>query len=81
MPGDRHVVLGLISSKVALLEDVDGLAARLADAARYVPLERLSISPQCGFSSAVVGNPVTPNDQRAKLALVVATARRVWGEQ
>ena len=81
MPEDKHVVLGLISSKVPLLEDIDGLAARIADAARYVPLERLSISPQCGFSSAVVGNPVTPDDQRAKLALVIETARRVWGGQ
>ena len=81
MPEDRHVVLGLISSKVPLLEDIDGLAARIADAARHIPLERLSISPQCGFSSAVVGNPVTPDDQRAKLALVVETARRVWNGQ
>ncbi len=78
MPEDKHVVLGLISSKIPLLEDIDGLAARIADAARYVPLERLSISPQCGFSSAVIGNPLTPEDQRAKLELVIETARRVW---
>lgn len=80
MPDDKHVVLGLISSKLPLLEDPGALAARIAEAARYVPLERLSLSPQCGFSSAVIGNPLTHDDQRAKLELVVAVAQRVWNE-
>ena len=78
MPADKGVVLGLISSKLPLMEDPDAVEARIAEASRYVPLERLAVSPQCGFSSAVTGNPVTPDDQRAKLALVVETAGRVW---
>ena len=78
MPEDKHVVLGLISSKVPLLETVDALAERIAEAAGDVPLARMSISPQCGFSSAVIGNPVSQGDQRAKLALGIETARKVW---
>lgn len=78
MPENKGVVLGLISSKLPLLEDPGAVEARIAEASRYVPLDRLAVSPQCGFSSAAVGNPVTPDDQRAKLALVVAIAERVW---
>ena len=78
MPEDKGVVLGLISSKLPLLEDPAAVEARIAEASRYVPLDRLAVSPQCGFSSAVIGNPVTPDDQRAKLALVVEIADRVW---
>ena len=80
VPDGRRVVLGLVSTKTPALEDPSALAARIAEAARYVPLDRLSISPQCGFSSAVTGNPVSADDQRAKLALVVETARRVWDD-
>ena len=78
MPEDKGVVLGLISSKLPLLEDPAAVEARIAEASRYVPLDRLAVSPQCGFSSAVIGNPVSPDDQRAKLALVVEIAERVW---
>ena len=78
MPEDKGVVLGLISSKLPLLEDAEAVEARIAEASRYVPLERLAVSPQCGFSSAVIGNPVSPEDQRAKLALVVDIAARIW---
>ena len=78
MPEDKGVVLGLISSKLPLLEDAGEIEARIDEASRHVPKERLAVSPQCGFSSAVVGNPVSPEDQRAKLALVVEVARRVW---
>lgn len=78
MPEDKGVVLGLISSKLPPLEDPAAVEARIAEASRYVPLERLAVSPQCGFSSAVIGNPVSPDDQRAKLALVVEIAERVW---
>ena len=78
MPEDKGVVLGLISSKLPPLEDPAAVEARIAEASRYVPLERLAVSPQCGFSSAVIGNPVSPDDQRAKLALVVEIAGRVW---
>lgn len=78
MPEDKGVVLGLVSSKLPLLEDPAAVEARIAEATRYVPLERLAVSPQCGFSSAVIGNPVSPDDQRAKLELVVGIAGRVW---
>lgn len=79
VPEDRMVVLGLVSSKRPELEDPASLRARVAEASRFIPLERLGLSPQCGFSSAVVGNPVSQDDQRAKLALVVDTAAGIWG--
>ena len=73
------VVLGLVSTKVPELESVDDLKRRIDDAARFLPLEQLAISPQCGFSSDVVGNLLTPDDQKRKLERVVETARQVWG--
>ena len=79
MPDDRFVVLGLVSSKLPELEDPALLKSRIDEAARYVAKDRLGLSPQCGFSSAVVGNPVTVEDEIAKLKLVVDTAREVWG--
>ena len=79
MPDDKFVVLGLISSKLPEMETMDALRARIDEAARYVKLERLGLSPQCGFSSAVIGNPVTEADEIAKLELVVRTADAVWG--
>ena len=79
LPGDRVVVLGLISTKVPRLEAPAEIAARIADASRVVPLDRLALSPQCGFASTHEGNNVTPEDQRRKLELVAQTARRVWG--
>ena len=78
LPDAKSVVLGLVSSKLPQLEDIDNLRRRIDEAARYVPLDRLGISPQCGFASAVTGNPVTPEDQAAKLRLVVETAESVW---
>ena len=80
VPDDKHVVLGIVSSKLAALESVDSLARRIDEAAKYVPLERLSMSPQCGFASAVSGNPITVDVQQAKLARIVETALQVWGE-
>jgi 5-methyltetrahydropteroyltriglutamate--homocysteine methyltransferase len=80
MPPDKSVVLGLISSKTGALESRRTLTSRIDEAARIVPLERLGLSPQCGFASAVTGNPVTEADQAAKLGLVVEIARDVWGE-
>jgi 5-methyltetrahydropteroyltriglutamate--homocysteine methyltransferase len=80
VPGDKHVVLGLVSSKLAALESIDALAGRIDQAAQYVPLERLSLSPQCGFASAVSGNPITVDVEKAKLARIVETAMQVWGE-
>jgi 5-methyltetrahydropteroyltriglutamate--homocysteine methyltransferase len=79
VPEDRVVVLGLISTKTAALEPVDDLVRRIEEAAKYVPLERLALSPQCGFGSDVVGNLVSEDDQKRKLARVVEAARRVWG--
>jgi methionine synthase II (cobalamin-independent) len=79
MPKDRTVVLGLVSSKKAALESGDELKRRIRDAERVVPLERLALSPQCGFASTLEGNLVTEADQEAKLKLVADTAREVWG--
>jgi 5-methyltetrahydropteroyltriglutamate--homocysteine methyltransferase len=78
MPEDKSVILGLVSSKSPVLERADDVKTKIREAARHVPLERLGLSPQCGFSSAVVGNPVTTEDQAAKLRLVVEVARDVW---
>jgi 5-methyltetrahydropteroyltriglutamate--homocysteine methyltransferase len=76
---DRSVVLGLVSTKTPALEDPDQLRRRIDRAARLVPLERLALSPQCGFASTAPGNPLTPAEQRRKLELVVGVARHVWG--
>lgn len=73
------VVLGLVSTKEPDLETEDQLRRRIDEAARYVPLERLALSPQCGFASVAEGNLVTMDDQRRKLERVVETARKVWG--
>jgi 5-methyltetrahydropteroyltriglutamate--homocysteine methyltransferase len=80
IPQDKVVVLGLIGTKRPHLEPVDELERRIREASRFVPVERLAISPQCGFSSSVIGNAITPADQERKLRLVVETARRVWGQ-
>jgi 5-methyltetrahydropteroyltriglutamate--homocysteine methyltransferase len=80
----RHVrpgaiaVLGLVTTKTGGLEDAAVLETRIAEAAAIKPLEELALSPQCGFASVAVGNPVTPEEQRAKLALVGSVARAVW---
>jgi 5-methyltetrahydropteroyltriglutamate--homocysteine methyltransferase len=78
MPKDKRVVLGLVTSKHGRLEDRATLLRRIDEATRYVPLENLAISPQCGFASVVEGNIITPADQWAKLRLVVETARELW---
>lgn len=72
------VVLGLISTKTGALETVDDLCRRIDDAARYVPLERLAISPQCGFASSIEGNDLTTEAQWAKLDLMLTVAEKVW---
>ncbi len=79
VPEGKKVVLGLVSSKLPNLEDPDILKARIAEAATYMPLENLSISPQCGFASTVAGNPVTLQDEMNKLQLVVDVTEEVWG--
>ncbi len=78
LPRSRRVVLGLVSTKTPALESPDTLRARVDEASRRVPLERLALSPQCGFASTAPGNPLTPADQEAKLRLVVETAARIW---
>jgi 5-methyltetrahydropteroyltriglutamate--homocysteine methyltransferase len=77
--GANKVVLGLVTSKRAALESKGDLKRRIDEAAKYVPLEQLCLSPQCGFSSTVDGNALTLDEQIAKLRLVVETAREVWG--
>ena len=79
VPKGKLVVLGLISTKVPNLEKVDDLRRRIDEAAKHVSLDQLAISPQCGFASDVVGNLLSPDDQKRKLELVVDTARQVWG--
>ncbi|MEA3192004.1 MAG: 5-methyltetrahydropteroyltriglutamate--homocysteine methyltransferase [Betaproteobacteria bacterium] len=79
VPKGKVCVLGLVSTKVAELETPDALARRIDEAARYLPLEQLALSPQCGFASDVAGNRITEDDQRRKLEVVVETARLVWG--
>ena len=80
VPADKMVVLGLITTKRPRLESIDEVESRIREASRYIPLERLAVSPQCGFSSSMIGNAITPTDQERKLSLVVEIARRVWGE-
>ena len=79
LPKGKLVVLGLVSTKVPQLEKIDDLKRRIDEAAKYVALEQLAISPQCGFSSDVVGNLISEDDQKRKLEIVVETARQVWG--
>jgi 5-methyltetrahydropteroyltriglutamate--homocysteine methyltransferase len=78
VPDDRVVVLGLVSSKRPQMESRGDLQARIKAASRIVPLERLALSPQCGFASTSEGNRLSPGDQRRKLELVAQTAREVW---
>ena len=80
MPRGKRVVLGLVSTKVPSLESKDLLKRRIDDATRYVPVEQLSISPQCGFASHEKGSALGFAEQEAKLRLVVDTAREVWGD-
>ena len=79
MPKDKKLILGLVTTKNGALENPDDLKRRIDEAAKLVPLDQLGISPQCGFSSTVLGNKLTVNDQIAKLKLVVDVARDVWG--
>jgi 5-methyltetrahydropteroyltriglutamate--homocysteine methyltransferase len=79
VPPDRDVVLGLVTTKQPHLESIDELRRRIDAAAKHVPLERLALSPQCGFASTMEGNRVTPEDQRRKLERVAEVARLVWG--
>ena len=79
LPKDKTVVLGLVTTKLGQLESKDDLKRRIEEAARFVPLEQLCLSPQCGFSSTVHGNAIAVEAQRAKLRLVIEVAHDVWG--
>ncbi len=79
VPEGKQVVLGLVTTKSPVLESKDDLKRRIDEAAKYVPLEQLCLSPQCGFSSTVEGNNLTQDEEIAKLRLVVETAQEVWG--
>lgn len=80
VPHHKKVVLGIISSKLRELESIDDLCRRIDEAAQYMPLENMCVSPQCGFSSTHHGNDLTHDDQWRKIELVVNTAIKVWGE-
>ena len=79
--GDKKVVLGLITTKSPKLEDKEDVIKRIHEAAKYVPLDRLYLSPQCGFASCEIGNKLTEEEQWKKLALVKEIAEEVWGEE
>jgi len=78
VPKDKMVVLGLVSSKTPEMESQDDLRARIDEAAQFIDLDQLGLSPQCGFASTVAGNPVTVDDEKAKLAMIVEVADKVW---
>ncbi len=77
--GDKVAVLGLVTSKRPQLEAKDALKRRIEEAAKYVPLDRLALSPQCGFASTIGGNKLTVDDEKRKLELIVSVAGEVWG--
>jgi 5-methyltetrahydropteroyltriglutamate--homocysteine methyltransferase len=79
LSGHKVAVLGLVTTKKPTLENKDTLKRRIEEAAKFVPLERLALSPQCGFASTIGGNKLTEEDEKRKLELVVETAREVWG--
>ena len=79
VPKDKRVVVGLVSSKAAALEDQSNLLRRIEAASKFVPLDQLALSTQCGFASVAGGNLLTEDEQWAKLDLVVNTAHKVWG--
>jgi 5-methyltetrahydropteroyltriglutamate--homocysteine methyltransferase len=79
MPKSKTTILGLVSTKSSALEDKAVLIEKIEQAVKYVPLDRLSVSPQCGFASIDAGNPVTAEVQQAKLQRVIEVANDVWG--
>jgi 5-methyltetrahydropteroyltriglutamate--homocysteine methyltransferase len=79
VPAGTIVVLGLVSTKSARVETADELRRRIDDAGRYLPLDQLALSPQCGFASDIVGNPLSEDDQWRKLEVIQEVAQQVWG--
>ena len=78
VPEDKFVVLGLITTKKPEIEPLDQIIRRVGEASRYMPMERLALSPQCGFASSIIGNKISADDQGRKLELVVSAARVLW---
>jgi 5-methyltetrahydropteroyltriglutamate--homocysteine methyltransferase len=78
VPDDTMVVLGLVTTKSPRPETVTGLTSRIKEASRFVPLERLALSPQCGFATSIIGNHISIEDERRKLNTIVETAQAVW---
>ena len=79
MPKNKTVVLGIVSSKNPKLETHDEITKKIDDAANHIEIEQLALSPQCGFASTVAGNPITADEQKAKLSMIVEVADRIWG--
>ena len=79
VPANKTVVLGLVTSKVGDMETREDLMQRVEEAAKYMPIEQMCLSPQCGFSSTVHGNDITEDQQWAKLELIAKTAQEIWG--
>ena len=79
LPQEKIAVLGLVTTKTGRRETVDELASRIEEASAFCPLERLALSPQCGFATSVLGNALTVEEQMAKLRTIAETAARVWG--
>lgn len=79
VPKDKIVVLGLVSTKNSRQETQEELATRIREASGFFPLDRLALSPQCGFASSIIGNRISEEDQERKLRVVVETAKAVWG--
>ncbi|MBI4380176.1 MAG: cobalamin-independent methionine synthase II family protein [candidate division NC10 bacterium] len=78
VPGDKMAVLGLVTTKTPRRETIEELAGRIREASAFIPLERLALSPQCGFATSIIGNTLSLDDQRAKLRTIVETAAIVW---
>ena len=79
-PKDRLIVLGIMTTKTPENDSKDELKRRIEEAAQFVPIENLAISPQCGFASVDIGNPITVDDERRKFDTLHEVAREVWGE-
>src|SRR5262249_56662763 len=78
VPKTKGVILGLVSTKTPALESIDELKRRTGEAAKFIDFDRLGIGPQCGFASTAAGNPLTVDDERAKLRLLVEAAHALW---
>lgn len=78
VPEDKFIVLGLITTKKHEMESLESLTQKVAQAKRYIPPERLGLSPQCGFASSIIGNNISAEDQRRKLVLVTKTVQALW---